>query len=106
MDGSGHVVDQPGDLVQIGLGVVEGTAFGEPASQDAVVVFDGGPLPGGVGIAQVDRGSGDGLDIGPIFHLPSLVPGQGASHRRGGHAEHPANLGKAWPTESHFARDL
>lgn len=90
MELAGHHVEVVLDDGKLDWADVEFGAFGQPASQQAVGLLVGGPLPGAVGVTEVDLDPEGGLDVWPAGHLAALVPGEGldqvlglAGQRRG-----------------------
>ena len=73
---SGHEVDVVLDEGEGDLAYVEVGSFGQPSAEHAVGVFVGGSLPGRAGVAEVHRRSDPGLDVLPVGHFASLVPGE------------------------------
>ena len=57
-------------------------AFGQVLAQQAVGVLVGAALPGGMGVAEVDRDAGGDGEVGVVGHFLALIPGDGAGAAR------------------------
>ena len=86
MSGGSVEGDGAGDGVDVGLEAGEfrggeagevGGAFGAPGADEAVGVFNGAFLPGGVGVGVVDGSVEDGIEFGLVEELATVVGGDG-----------------------------
>ena len=86
MSGGSVEGDGAGDGVDVGLEAGEfgggeagevGGAFGAPGADEAVGVFNGAFLPGGVGVGVVDGSVEDGIEFGLVKELAAVVGGDG-----------------------------
>src|SRR3990170_1563317 len=88
---SGDVVDPVGGAVEGRLAGGDGLSGWEPAAQLCVLVLDEGPLPGRVGVGEVDRYAGVLFDAAPAGEFAALVPGEAATQLRGDTVEEEAD---------------
>ena len=88
MDRPGPLVETLGDRIQLFL-AVEGQVrpLGEVLAEEAVGVLAGPPLPGAMGVAEVDLDPGLSGQLGMARHLFALVIGQRLAHGRGNAVE-------------------
>src|ERR1700761_2240439 len=83
-DAAGSGVEKVFDAAEFFYGMLrEVGAFREVLAQQAVGVFVGGSLPGGVGVAEVDGDAGAFGGLSVVGHFAALVPGQGAAQGGG-----------------------
>ncbi len=83
VDRPGPLVETLGDRIKLFL-AVEGQVrpLWEVLAEEAVGVLAGPPLPGAMGVAEIDRDAGLGGHFGMARHLLPLVVGQGLAHGR------------------------
>ena len=84
---AGSIVDLLGDGGEVGLVIGDHRALGQILPVEPVRVLVAGPLPGRVGIGEVDRHRRGQGDLRVLGHLAALVP-----YQRGLH--HPGQLGE------------
>lgn len=80
---AGSIVDLLGDGGEVGLVIGDHRALGQILPVEPVRVLVAGPLPGRVGIGEVDRHRRGQGDLRVLGHLAALVPRQRCLHHLG-----------------------